>query len=185
MKDTKDYQDALVIAERVHAKQLRADGTAYINHPIRVADILIELGRPAEEVIAGLLHDTVEDTEDEDEKIRLIAEIEQRFGFTVMAIIRHAMKISKKTDGNRATRVRIDLHHYKTGTFKNHNVKMADVVANLEEAHSLPEDFRVKWVKEKELFVSAIEQMYSSYDGSEFQISLLSRARRKINELLV
>ena len=181
MKDTKDYQDALVIAERVHAKQLRADGTAYINHPIRVADILIELGRPAEEVIAGLLHDTVEDTEDEDEKIRLIAEIEQRFGFTVMAIIRHAMKISKKTDGNRATRVRIDLHHYKTGTFKNHNVKMADVVANLEEAHSLPEDFRVKWVKEKELFVSALEQMYSSYNGEDFQMTLLVRARTLSN----
>lgn len=183
MKDNKDYQDALAFATEIHKHQFRADGSAYINHPIRVADILIELGRPIEEVLAALLHDTIEDVEGDDVKKAVSDEILSRFGATVLSIILHSMKISKKTDGNRATRVLIDLHHYKTGTFKNHNVKTADIVANLEEANSLPEDFRKKWVKEKELFIIELEKMYSAYDGDKFQKSLLVRARTLINQL--
>ncbi len=183
MKDTQDYKDALSLATEIHKHQFRADGSPYIGHPIRVADILIELGRPIEEVVAALLHDTIEDTEDEELKIQLESEIKARFGATVVSIIRRSMKISKKTDGNRSVRTQIDVHHYKTGTFKNHNVKVADIVGNLEEAHSLPEDFRKKWVKEKELFISELERMYSSYKGRDFQMSLLGRARTLINSL--
>ena len=184
MKDTKEYQEALAFATEIHKHQFRADGTPYINHPIRVADILIELGRPIEEVLAALLHDTIEDVEGDDVKKQVANEILEKFGPTVLSIVFHSMKISRKTDGNRATRVRIDLHHYKTGTFKNHNVKTADVVANLEEANSLPEDFRKKWVKEKEMFITELETMYSQYVGDKFQMSLLVHARALINQLL-
>lgn len=130
MKDTKDYQDALAFATEIHKHQFRADGSAYINHPIRVADILIELGRPIEEVLAALLHDTIEDVEGDDVKKAVSDEILSRFGATVLSIILHSMKISKKTDGNCATRVIIDLHRYKTGTVKNHNVKAAPMLSS-------------------------------------------------------
>jgi len=52
------------VAEKAHEGQLRVSGEAYITHCISVAYILVEKFRPAPYVIqAGLLHDTVEDTD--------------------------------------------------------------------------------------------------------------------------
>lgn len=184
IKSSQDYQDALAIAIKIHYGQFRADGKPYIVHPIRVADILIELNRPSNEVIAGLLHDTIEDTEDDDMKKMLISTIDFRFGQSVLSIINHSMKVSKKQDGNRLTRAKIDCEHYLTGTFRNHNVKLADVIANLEEAHCLSDDFRHRWVNEKRMFVEGLEKLYADYDGLDFQKSLIYRAKVLINRLL-
>ena len=111
-------------------------------------------------------------------------QIEDRFGPTVLSIISRSMKISKKEDGNRSIRVNIDFHHYMTGTFKNHNVKAADVVANLEEGHSLPDDFRPRWVREKRMFIEGLEKLYCNYEGTDFQKVLIDRAKALINQLL-
>ena len=43
--------------------QLRKSGEAFITHPVEVTRILAELKMDHESLIAGLLHDTVEDTE--------------------------------------------------------------------------------------------------------------------------
>ncbi len=45
-----------------HADQFRLSGEPYYIHPAAVAQILAEMGMDAETVIAGLLHDTIEDT---------------------------------------------------------------------------------------------------------------------------
>jgi GTP pyrophosphokinase len=50
------------VAEEAHVGQQRASGEPYITHCIAVAAILAELRVPPAVVIAGLLHDTVEDT---------------------------------------------------------------------------------------------------------------------------
>jgi GTP pyrophosphokinase len=50
------------IAENAHSGQNRVSGEPYINHCIAVASILSELRVPVDVVVAGLLHDTVEDT---------------------------------------------------------------------------------------------------------------------------
>jgi guanosine-3',5'-bis(diphosphate) 3'-pyrophosphohydrolase len=50
------------VAEKAHRKQQRASGEPYINHCLAVAMILVELGAPIPAIVAGLLHDTVEDT---------------------------------------------------------------------------------------------------------------------------
>ena len=50
------------VAEIAHSGQNRVSGEPYINHCIAVASILAELRVPVEVVVAGLLHDTVEDT---------------------------------------------------------------------------------------------------------------------------
>jgi GTP pyrophosphokinase len=49
-------------AEAAHADQKRASGEPYITHCVAVAAILAEMRVPPAVVIAGLLHDTVEDT---------------------------------------------------------------------------------------------------------------------------
>ncbi len=53
---------AYKVAEKAHRKQRRASGEPYINHCIAVALILLDLGAPIPAIVAGLLHDTVEDT---------------------------------------------------------------------------------------------------------------------------
>jgi len=50
------------VAETAHQNQYRVSGEPYINHCVAVASILAELQVPVEVVVAGLLHDTVEDT---------------------------------------------------------------------------------------------------------------------------
>ena len=56
---TRAYQ----IAEKAHENQKRVSGEPYISHCLAVAAILVEMKVPPEVVIAGILHDTVEDTE--------------------------------------------------------------------------------------------------------------------------
>lgn len=50
------------IAEEMHRGQLRKSGEPYLIHPMAVAEILADLGMDEETIIAGLLHDVVEDT---------------------------------------------------------------------------------------------------------------------------
>jgi GTP pyrophosphokinase len=58
------------IAERAHDGQKRASGEPYVNHCLAVASILAEMRVPPNVVAAGLLHDTVEDTQVTLEDIR-------------------------------------------------------------------------------------------------------------------
>ena len=81
------YDDSAIIrayeiARKLHEGQFRKSGEPYIIHPIAVAKILAGFGMDNETVIAGLLHDAVEDTsytreqlvEDFDERIALLVE---------------------------------------------------------------------------------------------------------------
>lgn len=81
------YDDSIIvkayeIAYRLHDGQLRKSGEPYIIHPIAVAKILANFGMDNETIVAGLLHDSVEDTEytreelveDFDEKIALLVD---------------------------------------------------------------------------------------------------------------
>lgn len=54
---------AAEFAAKAHDGQLRASGEPYIIHPIAVAKILVQMGMDRDTVLAGLLHDVVEDNE--------------------------------------------------------------------------------------------------------------------------
>lgn len=73
---------AIAFAVRAHSGQCRK-GTRipYIVHPLGVARILIQCGCPDHVVIAGILHDTVEDTP------VTIEEIRREFGRDVAALV--------------------------------------------------------------------------------------------------
>ena len=61
--DIKLIQRAYAVAEEAHRPQKRASGEPYVTHCLAVASILAELQVPPAAVAAGLLHDTVEDTD--------------------------------------------------------------------------------------------------------------------------
>lgn len=75
-------EKALAFATIAHEGQTRkGDGTPMISHPIRVAKILELAGFSIETVMAGFLHDVVEDT------IYTIEDIEKNFGKEVARIV--------------------------------------------------------------------------------------------------
>ncbi|NLS77789.1 MAG: bifunctional (p)ppGpp synthetase/guanosine-3',5'-bis(diphosphate) 3'-pyrophosphohydrolase [Chloroflexi bacterium] len=54
---------AYEVASQAHAGQLRSSGDTYISHPLAVASILAEIHMDQPTLVAGLLHDVVEDSE--------------------------------------------------------------------------------------------------------------------------
>jgi GTP pyrophosphokinase len=77
------------IAEEAHRGQKRLSGEPYINHCVAVASILAELKVPAEVVAAGLLHDTVEDTN------VTLTDIRREFGDTVRLLVDGVTKLTQ------------------------------------------------------------------------------------------
>eukprot|EP00898_Chlorokybus_atmophyticus_P005547 jgi/Chlat1/5994/Chrsp4S06311 len=82
--------DGLQLAYHAHHGQRRRSGEPYIIHPVAVAIILGDLGMDYETILAGLLHDTVEDT-----CTVTFERIEQQFGNVVRRIVEGETKVSK------------------------------------------------------------------------------------------
>ena len=61
--DQEKFLAAANFAAEKHKDQRRASGEPYIIHPLAVAEILIQLKMDSDTVCAGLLHDTLEDTD--------------------------------------------------------------------------------------------------------------------------
>jgi len=76
-------RDALEIARQAHAGQLRrgSDGRPYIEHPVAVAEALIEQRCGDEVLAAALLHDVVEKSDTN------VVEVRERFGDTVANLV--------------------------------------------------------------------------------------------------
>lgn len=83
-------------AVQQHASQRRKSGEPYIIHPLAVAQILADLGMGPTVVSAGLLHDTVEDTD------YTLEECREEFGDTVAGLVDGVTKISKMDYGDLA-----------------------------------------------------------------------------------
>ncbi|PWA97578.1 HD/PDEase domain, RelA/SpoT family, Beta-grasp domain protein [Artemisia annua] len=82
--------NALKLAFEAHDGQKRRSGEPFIVHPVEVARILGELELDWESIAAGLLHDTVEDT-----NVVTFERIEKEFGVTVRHIVEGETKVSK------------------------------------------------------------------------------------------
>lgn len=88
-EDQKAIQVAYEFAKVAHGEEKRKSGEPYIIHPAAIAVTLAKLGMDRETIIAGILHDTVEDTP------VTIEEIEEKFGATVRFLVEGVTKLSK------------------------------------------------------------------------------------------
>jgi len=79
---------AYSVAERAHEGQKRASGEPYITHCVAVAKILAEMHVPPDMIIAGLLHDTVEDTD------LTLEEINEDFGPGIAGMVSGVTKLT-------------------------------------------------------------------------------------------
>ncbi|HLU83633.1 MAG TPA: HD domain-containing protein, partial [Trueperaceae bacterium] len=80
-RDKERLAEAYRLAEGAHRGMHRRSGEPFITHPVAVTEILAEMKLDSDALMAGLLHDTVEDTP------VTFDEIEEQFGTAVRRIV--------------------------------------------------------------------------------------------------
>lgn len=78
----KFVRSAMKFADKAHKGQTRSDGTPYIEHPTRVADLVGEYEKSRRTRAAAFLHDTIEDTDTS------YGDIKSKFGKKVAKAVR-------------------------------------------------------------------------------------------------
>ena len=153
---------AIEFATQAHEGQFRKTGEPYIVHPLAVKKILEEWGMDEDTIIAGVLHDTVEDTD------ITIEDIKKEFGDTVAFLVDGVTKLSNARTGMR------DIDTYLPATKDNFLrllialgddirvliIKLADRLHNLRTLSALPPDKQKKIAKETlEIFAPLADRL--------------------------
>jgi guanosine-3',5'-bis(diphosphate) 3'-pyrophosphohydrolase len=124
---------ALAFAAHKHRDQRRKDAEAspYINHPIALADALVNEGgvTDVEVLCAALLHDTVEDTD------TTPAELAAAFGPRIAQIV---AEVTDDTKLPKEERKRLQIEHAPHISREAKLVKLADKVCNLRDVADRP-----------------------------------------------
>ena len=128
MAYSEKYEAALVLASREHREQNRkGTDTPYITHPVHVSAILARHGFPEPLVVAGLLHDVVEDQD------YPLDRIEEEFGPDVADLVDALSEQKQDTQGHvRAWEVRKQesLERLRQASDGAVTIKAADVLHN-------------------------------------------------------
>ena len=153
---------AIEVATKAHEGQFRKTGEPYIIHPLAVKKILEEWSMDEDTIIAGILHDTVEDTD------LTIEDIKKEFGDTVAFLVDGVTKLSNARTGMR------DIDTYLPATKDNFLrllialgddirvliIKLADRLHNLRTLSALPPDKQKKIAKETlEIFAPLADRL--------------------------
>ncbi len=124
--------EAIAFASIKHRDQRRKDlnNSPYVNHVLDVANLLVQAGVTDEDtIIAGLLHDTIEDTETSHEEIKKL------FGENVLEIVLECSD-DKKLD--KIKRKQLQIEHASDISFSAKLVKLADKYSNLSDLLTNP-----------------------------------------------
>jgi guanosine-3',5'-bis(diphosphate) 3'-pyrophosphohydrolase len=180
-----ELEHAIDFATKAHAGQKRKSGEPYIIHPLAVANTLVEWGMDIDTVLAGVLHDTVEDTD------VTLKDIENLFGADVAFLVDGVTKVSQARAGMR------NLESYLPQTTDNLSklliavgqdvrviiIKLADRLHNLSTLQYMPTEKQLKIARESlEVFAPMADRLgmgrvrmqieelaYSYLDPKEFR----------------
>ena len=95
-KEVDRIKRAYLFSEKCHVGQMRQSGDPYITHPLAVANILADMRMDPESLMAGLLHDVIEDTG------VTKGQISRRFGRTVAELVDGVSKLGEIESASRA-----------------------------------------------------------------------------------
>lgn len=87
--DIELLKKAHLFSNQAHGSQKRIGGSPYIEHPLSVASILADMKMDVATIAAGLLHDTIEDTE------TTVKDIKEHFGKEIAFLVEGLTKLSK------------------------------------------------------------------------------------------
>jgi len=147
-KDISVLRKAYVFSAQAHKGQVRRSGEPYLSHPLEVANLLAGMKLDRTALVAGLLHDVLEDTD------VTAADIKDAFGKDVAGLVEGVTKISRVQDvspeASRAETVR-KITLAMTDDLRVIFIKLADRLHNLQTLKFLPED------KQKQIAAETLE----------------------------
>ncbi len=136
---------AYIFSAREHRSQVRRSGEPYLIHPIEVAYVLADLELDTASIVAGLLHDVVEDT------LTTVDTVAEYFGADVAHIVAGVTKISKLQFASKEQEEAENLRKMILAMVDDIRVilvKLADRLHNMRTLEHLPRDKQERIARE-------------------------------------
>ena len=162
---TPKIQHAIKFANQVHRGQIRKGkpDEAYFLHPLSVGLILARVGGTEDQIVAGILHDTIEDCEPYGSITKEL--IEKEFGSDVARMVNDVTEQDKLLPW--AERKKMALDHMKNMQEDSLLIKSADVLQNLSD---LVSDFEKDGDKAYANFNATKEQVIQRFVNLETEL---------------
>lgn len=161
-----------------HQRRKNQEASPYINHLIAVADNLWKIGGvydiPA--LVAGILHDTIEDTDTSPE------ELEAEFGAQIRSIVE---EVTDDKSLPKQVRKQLQIEHAAEASLEARCVKLADKISNLQD---LVESPPTNWSLQRRIeYVDWAEAVINKLRGTNARLErrfdeLCQEARQKLME---
>ncbi len=169
---------AISFAEKKHEGQTRKDKTPYINHPLRVAEIVKKFKkshRIKELTAAAILHDTLEDTDTN------ILELKENFGELITLIVIELTTDKTKSDKlGKTNYLSKKLSSSKKVSRWSLVIKLADRLDNVSDLKNCDKKFAERYKKETYEILKNIEE---KRELSKTHKKLISEIKKKLKEI--
>lgn len=175
---------AYVFAMKKHGTQLRASGDPYYSHPVEVAGILTKFKLDSASIIAGLLHDTVEDTD------TTVEEVKNLFGEQVAQLVDGLTKLAmieqKSADKKQAENFR-KLLLAMSEDIRVLLIKLADRLHNMRTLHFLKKpEKRMRIAKETlDIYAPLAERIGMQEVKSELEEIAFAELHKEAHDSIV
>jgi (p)ppGpp synthase/HD superfamily hydrolase len=168
---------AILYAANRHQGEFRDSGTPYIAHVLNTGFFLARLGFPREIVLAGILHDTVEDTNQKNAVLNDLYNLMPEIAFYVYSVSGPDIKDAVEKD--RILQMRIQSFSDQAGNIFPQAIKCADGIANLSDLrHMEAKDGRTA-ADRKLLFLKKSEETLIPYARSIDQAGIIPLKKKK------
>lgn len=158
---------AYVFSREAHCSQKRVEGSPYIHHPLSVAFILAEMHLDSATIAAGLLHDTIEDTD------MSLNDIKDMFGSEIVFLVEAVTKLSKVEFKTKEDAQAENFRKMFLAMSKDVRViliKFADRLHNMRTIEFLPEDKQNKIANETiEIYAPLANRLGMNWLKIEFE----------------
>lgn len=144
-KEVNQLKKAYVFAARAHKGQTRRSGEPYLSHPLEVASMLADMKLDSTTLLAGLLHDVLEDTD------ITAVDLRENFGQEVADLVEGVTKMSRVQESSPEVRQAETIRKIILTMINDLRVifiKLADRTHNLKTLKFLPEDKQKQIAKE-------------------------------------